>query len=154
MLFKKWRPWLFTVLISAALAETSTAGVGQDRSEVKKDSRFEHITAEELKTKLLRNEAVTILDVRAGGDYTASDAGIPNALYIRPRRLQSRLSVPPLKDVPRDKEIVVYCACPNDETSTRAAQTLVAAGFTRVRILKGGWQAWQKSGGPVQPKPK
>jgi rhodanese-related sulfurtransferase len=154
MLFKKWWPWLFTVLMSAALADAGTAGIGQDRSEIKKDSAVEHITAEELKTRLLRNEPVTILDVRAGGDYTTSDAGIPNAIYVRPRRLQARLRFAPLKDIPRDKEVVVYCACPNDETSTRAAQTLAEAGFTRVRILRGGWQAWQKSGGPVQAKPR
>jgi rhodanese-related sulfurtransferase len=153
MLFKKWWPCLCTVLISATLAEANTAGIGQDESNVKKDFAIEHITAEELKAKLLRNDPVAIIDVRTGGDYTASDSGIPNAIYVRPRRLQARLGVAPLKDIPRDRELVIYCACPNDETSTRAAQTLLAAGFKRVRILKGGWQAWQKLGGPVQQKP-
>jgi rhodanese-related sulfurtransferase len=62
------------------------------------------------------------------------------------------LKYAPLKDTPKDREIVTYCACPADESSISAAQTLQDAGFTRVRVLQGGWTEWLKVKGPVQPK--
>jgi 3-mercaptopyruvate sulfurtransferase SseA len=52
------------------------------------------------------------------------------------------------------REIVTYCACPSDEIAVRRAQVFMEAGFKRVRVLKGGWQAWLKAGGPVESKPK
>ncbi|MDQ2976041.1 MAG: rhodanese-like domain-containing protein [Acidobacteriota bacterium] len=33
----------------------------------------------------------------------------------------------------------------------RAAQVLLGSGFTRVRVLKGGWVVWQKAKGQVEP---
>jgi rhodanese-related sulfurtransferase len=110
------------------------------------------ITAEELKTKLNNNEAVTIIDVRGAEGYAASQTTIKGAFHFKVRRIRSRLKYAPLKDLPKDREIVTYCACPADESSISAAQTLQEAGFTRVRVLKGGWTEWLKAKGPVQPK--
>jgi len=43
---------------------------------------------------------------------------------------------------------------PGRRSGIQAAQILMEAGFTRVRTLKGGWQAWLAAGGPVEQKPK
>lgn len=51
---------------------------------------------------------------------------------------------------PHDRDIVLYCACPNEESSKRAAQILRAKGFKRVRPLVGGIDAWITAGGPVE----
>jgi membrane protein DedA with SNARE-associated domain/rhodanese-related sulfurtransferase len=51
---------------------------------------------------------------------------------------------------PRDRDIVFYCACPNEESARRAAQILLAKGFTRVRPLVGGIDAWVAMGGEVE----
>ena len=115
---------------------------------------IEFVTAQELKAKLDRNEPVTIIDVRATNTYIGSDVKIKGAIHVKSRRLRTRLTLPPLRDVPRDSEVVIYCACPSDEASIRAAQVLVAGGFKRVRALKGGWSAWLKSSGQVEPRPK
>lgn len=115
---------------------------------------IERITAEELKAKLAKNEPVTILDVRSTDSYVSSDNRIKGSIHIKLRRLQSRLSFPPLKAVPRNSEVVTYCACPNDEASIRAAQILMDAGFKRVRVLDGGWQMWLRARGQVAPRPK
>jgi len=112
------------------------------------------IAAEELKVKLARNDPVTIIDVRATSSYTDSNGRIKGSIYVKLRRLNDRLSFPPLKDVSRDQEVVTYCACPNDESSSRAAQILAGAGFKRVRVLKGGWRMWLQVNGPVEPRPK
>ena len=105
---------------------------------------------DELKTKLAKNQPVTIIDVRATGGLSSSDSKIKGAIYVKLRRLRSRLAFPPLKGVPRDREIVTYCACPNDESSVYAAQVLLDAGFKRVRALKGGWTGWQKAKGQIE----
>ena len=115
---------------------------------------IERITAEELKAKLAKNEPVTILDVRGTDSYVSSDNRIKGSIHVKLRRLHYRLSFPPLKTVPRNSEVVTYCACPNDESSIRAAQILMDAGFKRVRVLEGGWQMWLRARGQVAARPK
>jgi len=110
------------------------------------------ITAEELKAKLSNNEAVFVIDVRGSEGYAAATTKIKGAMHFKARKIKSRLKYAPLKDLAKDREIVTYCACPADESSITAAQTLQEAGFTRVRVLKGGWSDWLKAKGPVQPK--
>jgi rhodanese-related sulfurtransferase len=110
------------------------------------------ITAEELKSKMDNNDPVTIIDVRGAEGYAASNTTIKGAFHFKVRRIKSRLKYAPLKDLPKDREIVTYCACPADESSITAAAALQEAGFTRVRVLKGGWSEWLKAKGPVQPK--
>ena len=112
------------------------------------------ITVEELKAKFSANEAVVIIDVRGSESYANSDSKIKGAIHVNVRKLKFRLGFAPLKDVPKDRELVTYCACPSDEASIRAAQILLENGFKRVRALKGGWQEWQKAAGPVEPRPR
>ena len=112
------------------------------------------ITAEELKTKMASNAPVTIIDVRSSEGYAASTTTIKGAFHLKLRKIKHRLSYAPLKDLPRDREIVTYCACPQDQSSISAAQVLQASGFTRVRVLQGGWHEWLRVNGPVQPKAK
>jgi len=115
---------------------------------------FETITAEELKTKIANNQPVTILDVRSSEGYANSSTTIKGSLHVRLRKLKTRLAFVPLKDLPKDREIVTYCACPKDQSSIAAAQILQASGFTRVRVLQGGWNEWLKANGPVDQKPR
>src|SRR6185295_4987211 len=112
------------------------------------------VTADELKAKLAKNESVTVIDVRSSSDFAGSENKIKGAIHVKVRKLQARLALPPLKDVPRNSEVVTYCACPNDEASIRAAQELANAGFKRVRVLKGGWLAWKKTNGQIESRPK
>jgi rhodanese-related sulfurtransferase len=112
------------------------------------------ISAEELKTKVTANHPVTIIDVRSSEAYAASSNTIKGALHFKLRKLKSRIAFAPLKDLPKDREIVTYCACPKDEASISAAQILQASGFKRVRVLQGGWQEWLKANGPVQTRTK
>ena len=112
----------------------------------------ETITAEELKAKLAGNQPIMIIDVRSPQGYAASTTTIKGAIHFKVRKLKSRLKYAPLKDLPKDREIVTYCACPNDESSIAAAQVLQASGFKRVRVLQGGWNEWLRAKGPVEPR--
>ena len=137
-----WILALVVVAISAIAARAQTAPAVQ------------MISAEELKTKITANQLVMLIDVRSSEGYATSNNTMKGALHFKLRKLKSRLAFPPFKDLPKDREIVTYCACPNDESSIAAAQILQASGFKRVRVLQGGWQAWLKASGPVEPRSK
>lgn len=112
------------------------------------------ISAEELKKKLSRNEPVTVIDVRSSSAFAESEDKIKGAIRVKLRRLKSRLAIPPLKNVPRDSEVITYCACQSDEASVRAAQILSEAGFKHVRALKNGWQGWLQANGQLERRPR
>lgn len=112
------------------------------------------ITAEELKSKLAKNEPVVIVDVRSPEGFANSTTTVKGSVHYKLRKLKYRLQYPPFRDLPRDREIVTYCACPKDEASIAAAQVLQSSGFTRVRVLQGGWTEWMRVNGPVQPRAK
>ena len=114
----------------------------------------EMISAEELKSKVTSNQPVTIIDVRSSQGYSAATTTVKGAIHFKLRKLKYRLAYPPLKNIPKDREVVTYCACPKDESSIAAAQILQANGFKRVKVLQGGWQEWLRASGPVEPRPK
>ena len=139
---KCWIVAIFVVAITAIAARAQT------------DPAVQMITADELKTKITANQPVMLIDVRSSEGYANSNNTMKGALHFKLRKLKARLAFPPFKDLPKDREIVTYCACPNDESSIAAAQILQASGFKRVRVLQGGWQAWLKANGPVAPRTK
>ncbi|KMZ11723.1 Rhodanese-like sulfurtransferase [Candidatus Burkholderia humilis] len=52
-----------------------------------------------------------------------------------------------------EHEVVVYCVCPNEATAKVIAKRLQAKGFRHVRPLKGGLDAWEKHGYPIESIP-
>jgi len=154
MSFKKWRVCAcISFVVFLAVAKHGTDGVTAFASNavVQNSSETEFIMAEELKAKLAKNEPVTVIDVRGSSSLLSADNKIKGAIYVKLRRLKYRLGFPPLKNVPHNREVVTYCACPNDESSVKAAQILRESGFTRVRVLKGGWVFWKKANGQIEP---
>jgi len=138
--------YLFIVLFVAGLSVVTV--------QAQTPTTVETITAEELKAKLAGNEPITIIDVRSPQGYAASTTTIKGAIHFKGRKIKSRLKYAPLKDLSKDREIVIYCACPNDESSISAAQVLKESGFKRVRVLQGGWNGWLQAKGPVEPRVK
>ena len=104
------------------------------------------ISVEELKSAIERKDSVIILDVR-GKDYDSSPTKVKGAIRVAPGELEALL-----KDLPHDKVIVTYCACPTDGGSIKAAKELQTKGYKKARVLKGGWNAWNQSGGQVEPR--
>ena len=139
----RWGYVLFVFIILGVAAVTTRAQT---------PAAVETITAEELKAKVAGNQPVTIIDVRSSQGYAASTTTIKGAIHFKLRKLKSRIAYAPLKDLPKDREIVTYCACPRDESSITAAQILQASGFKRVRVLQGGWNEWLRANGPVEPR--
>jgi rhodanese-related sulfurtransferase len=149
----KWK----SVLVMFALAAFGGSAIAQQAAKSSNGDNVsggssseavgpERITIDELKARLAKKEPVVIIDVR-GSDYDSSEAKIKGAIRIVPAELEAHL-----KDLPRDKEIVTYCACATDGGAIKARQTLLENGFKNVRALKGGWNAWKQAGGAVEPK--
>jgi rhodanese-related sulfurtransferase len=151
---------ILPAVISIALLAASTQAVAHrgkvrqsalppSKQEPAKPAEIERITAEELKLKLEKNEPVTIIDARSKSSYGPSDKKIKGAIRVAEENVAARS-----KDIPRDKEVVIYCACPDDGTSVRVARHLLELGYKQARALKGGWNAWLQANGPVESKPK
>jgi rhodanese-related sulfurtransferase len=142
------------VLVLAVLGGFAMEAVAQDAHSKPTGPTVPLITTEELKARFDSKQKVTIIDVRGAESYANSDKRIKGAIYVKLRRLKYRLSFAPLKDVPRDQEVVTYCACQGETSAIAAAQVLMASGFKNVRALKGGWTEWLKISGPVEARPK
>ncbi len=52
--------------------------------------------------------------------------------------------------IPRDRDVVLYCTCPSEETSAKVAMQLHRFGIYRVRPLRGGFDGWKALGYPLQ----
>jgi rhodanese-related sulfurtransferase len=102
--------------------------------------RVMRVTMAQVAHKLEKDEPVLFVDVR-GLEETRQAPGIPQALLIPVAELERRYM-----ELPMDRDLVLYCACPQDAASAQAAMSLRKKGFKRVWPLAGGleaWRAWQ-----------
>jgi rhodanese-related sulfurtransferase len=53
------------------------------------------------------------------------------------------------REIPRDRDIVLYCTCPSEATAAKTAMTLHKMGIERVRPLRGGYDEWKRLGFPL-----
>jgi len=106
--------------------------------------RMDRITVGELRQLMDDGETLVILDVRPK-EARAQDGIIPGAIAAHPTEIDRVL-----ENYTRDAEIVVYCACPNEESAATAARHLKQAGFKKIRPLLGGIDAWIEAGHPIE----
>jgi rhodanese-related sulfurtransferase len=111
----------------------------RDQDEIEQHS----ITLEALHTLLASNHEVLVFDVRRL-DLLA-DPEIIGAKRIPPKDL---LENPTL--IPKEKDSVVYCTCPNDKTSRVISRRALAMHFLRIKFLNGGLAGWKAKGYPAR----
>jgi membrane protein DedA with SNARE-associated domain/rhodanese-related sulfurtransferase len=109
-----------------------------------REFKLARITPAELRDRLDAGEDILVVDLQGSHDSTHLPA-IPGAVRISPRRLEQDQDV----QIPTDREVVLYCACPGEFTSARVALALKQRGIEHVRPLAGGLQAWSDRGFPV-----
>jgi rhodanese-related sulfurtransferase len=105
---------------------------------------MDRITVAELRKLIDDGQEIVILDVRPK-EIRVQEGTIPGAVSAHPADIH-----PGLKTYPRDTEIVVYCACPNEESAATAAKHLRQAGFKKIRPLLGGIDVWVQAGHPIE----
>ena len=103
------------------------------------DPRF--VAVDTLKAQMDAGAKMLILDARPPGDYV--NRHIKGAASLPFYDVAARVD-----DIPRDVWIVTYCACPHAE-SEAAADALLNAGFTNVRVLDEGFNVWTERGYPT-----
>lgn len=112
-----------------------------------------HIDIGALRAALAGDTPPRLLDFRNAA-LIAADGPIAEAQAAELRRLARHA-----RGWPRQQPIVTLCACPEDATAIRAAHALRRMGFTHVRPLRGGYDAWRAAealpaqGGPAALEP-
>jgi membrane protein DedA with SNARE-associated domain/rhodanese-related sulfurtransferase len=99
---------------------------------------------EELKRQLDAGEPVFIVDLRHPLEILPDPFTLPGALHLSPEALTSRHV-----EIPRDRDIVLFCTCPSEATAAKTAMSLHKLGIERVRPLRGGYDEWKRLGFPL-----
>lgn len=116
------------------------AGKWWQRQRFLKDIRMARISVPELRELIDSGQPLTLLDVRPSA-HRERDGWI--------------LGAQPVSDIAEldgeaAGEVIIYCSCPNEASAALLARRLKERGYSRVRPLAGGLDAWRAEGLPVQ----
>ncbi len=111
--------------------------------------RSMRLEPEELKAMIDKAEsagniAPYIVDLRHPLDYLPDPRVLPGAVRISPNEIALHN-----ERIPRDRDVILYCTCPSEETSAKVALQLQKHGVYRVRPLRGGFDGWKQAGFPL-----
>ncbi len=109
-----------------------------------RELRMARISVDELHQKQEAGENPVILDLRSSAELERDPSIIRGAIHLVLAEIELRHH-----EFPRDRDIIVYCSCPNEATAARVALMLQRQGFTRVRPLLGGIDAWREQNYPM-----
>jgi membrane protein DedA with SNARE-associated domain len=110
--------------------------------------RMARITVDELHQAMRTERAPVVVDVRPEASRQLDTRVVPGALLVDAQGIDRTVH-----DIPLDRELVLYCNCPNEVSAARAAKVLIAQGYRRVRPLLGGLEAWDAAGYGVEHVP-
>ncbi len=110
--------------------------------------------------RLLRMARISVAElyelIQTGAQPIIVDVRSHTARLVEPRSIPGARHVPlpevgrHIADLPRDRDIVLYCTCPNEASAARVAKILMNHGFKKVRPLHGGLDAWLAAGHSVE----
>jgi membrane protein DedA with SNARE-associated domain/rhodanese-related sulfurtransferase len=106
-----------------------------------RELRMARISVGDLNALMEAGEQPIVVDVRSPTARTLEPRWIPGAIHVPVDDVSRHLA-----ELPRDREIVVYCTCPSEASAARVAKVLINHGFKEVRPLHGGLDAWIEAG--------
>ena len=115
------------------------------RSRLLRELRMARITVDELHQKQEAGENLVVLDLRPHADLKQNPSLIRGALHMTMEEVARRQL-----ELPRDRDIILYCSCPNEVSSAKTALLLHRNGLRRVRPLLGGIDAWRERNYPLE----
>ncbi len=115
------------------------------RQKLLRELRAARITVTELRIKLDSGEKPAIYDLRSQAELELDPSIIQGAIHLDFDDIINHHH-----EFPRGRDIIIYCSCPNEMTSARLTLSLQRKGFTRVRPLQGGIEAWRKHKYPME----
>jgi len=142
VLLEETAGWLLALLLVALVANIVWKYVQRQR--FIRSLRVSRMTVEELKAAIDHGERPFVVDLRHRLEFLVNPRTVSTAVRISPDELPLRHA-----EIPRDREVVLYCTCPSEATSAKVAMELKKIGITKVRPLMGGLQAWENQGYPM-----
>jgi membrane protein DedA with SNARE-associated domain/rhodanese-related sulfurtransferase len=112
-----------------------------ERQRFYKELRMARISVGDLNALMEAGEQPIVVDVRSPTARNLEPRWIPGAIHVPVDDVSRHLA-----ELPRDREIVVYCTCPSEASAARVAKVLINHGFKEVRPLYGGLDAWIEAG--------
>ncbi len=103
------------------------------------------ISVDELYQKQEAGENLFILDLRSQLELEQDPLLIRGAFHMTMDEVPLRH-----QDIPRDRDVILYCSCPNEVSSARIALELHRKGISRVRPLLGGIDVWRERKYPME----
>jgi membrane protein DedA with SNARE-associated domain/rhodanese-related sulfurtransferase len=131
----------FAIVLAAALV-VYVAFKYIERRRLYRTLRIARISPFELRHRLDAQEKLIVIDLRNPIEWR--EGRIPGSLQFEEAELDLTISAK------ADAETILYCSCPNEASSARAALRLKRRGVRRVRPLEGGFEHWRKLGFPVE----
>jgi rhodanese-related sulfurtransferase len=98
---------------------------------------IKEIDACDLQTRIAEGNDFVLLDIRSAGEL--AQGMLPNAEHLPMHLLPLRLS-----ELPKDKEIILYCH--SGARSYHACAYLAQQGYENMINLRGGILGWSRSG--------
>ncbi len=142
------RDWpLGTISVSLALLAIAgyVAWKIRRRRKFLAELRIAKVTPAEVLQMIEAEKFPFIVDLRHPLDILPDPRTLPGALKIAPEEIESRIG-----EIPHEREIILFCTCPNEATSARVALQLKKLGVTHVRPLEGGYYKWRDLGYPLE----
>ncbi len=115
------------------------------RYRIKVFAKQTRITPKELAELLNQEKLPLIFDARSS---LAKNLDLERIIGARP--LDPKTLAETIADIPFSQVMVVYCSCPNDVSAVQVARQLKQRGYTQVRSLLGGIDAWRAEGFSVE----
>jgi membrane protein DedA with SNARE-associated domain/rhodanese-related sulfurtransferase len=107
--------------------------------------RVARINAAELRRLMEGEPAPIVVDLRSSLTRDQDGRRIPGAHIVSLSNITKHVD-----QFPTDRDVVFYCSCPNEASAAFAARQLMQLGYTRVRPLLGGLDAWVSAGFEVE----
>lgn len=104
------------------------------------------ISTDELYALISAGAAPIVIDVRSPEGRAQDPWRIPGARTVDLDRLEHEI-----EQLTRKAQVVLYCSCPNEISAAVVAKRMRALGFSDVRPLLGGLDAWRAAGWELQP---
>jgi cytosine permease len=108
-------------------------------ADTKQQSRYPLVTGEELKKLIDAKATQDLIVVDTQPPEYFAEAHIPGAVNLP---YTDRIKTP--VNLPRTKTLLLYCPCEHEEESTEMATKLEKLGYTKLKLLQGGFPRWQE----------
>lgn len=132
-----------TVTLVLALALTLVVRLWR-RRRFRKLTAMPRISVDALHEMMDGDTPPLVVDVRGDAGLKVDPRRIPGALPFSLKAIQHRRTN---FTFDRERDVVLYCNCPNEVSAALAAQALIAQGVVRRALpLAGGLEAWVEAG--------